>query len=70
MGFETGWGNPYTSCGPFVLFPRVSVANKGDMTKVPQQVNGCSIKSKPCWNPFLTCLPLIYDSNTTEINRL
>ena len=26
-GFETGWGNPYTSCGTSVLSPRVSVAS-------------------------------------------
>ena len=39
-GFETGWGNPYTSCGPSVLSPRVSVANEGDKTEEPQRVYG------------------------------
>ena len=39
-GFETGWGNPDTSCWTSVVSPRVSVANEGDMTKVLQRVYG------------------------------
>ena len=39
-GFETGLGNPYTSCGTSVLSPRVSIMNEGDMTEVPQRVYG------------------------------
>ena len=57
-GFETGWGNLYTSCGTSVVSPRVSVANEGDVTEVPQRVNRWPIQLKPCWNPFLTCLSL------------
>ena len=68
-GFETGWGNPYTSCGTSVLSPRVSVANEGDMTEVPQRVYGWPIQSKPCWNPFLTCFQLISNENTAKMQQ-
>ena len=35
-GFETGLGNPDTSCGTSDGSPRMSVANEGHMIDVPK----------------------------------
>jgi len=34
-GFETGWINPDTSCGPSVISSQVSIANEGGITEEP-----------------------------------